>query len=165
MTTPQDAASEPPGLPDQRSCRTTCISGLSPTAPRWQTLILGCLAALVVCTHFRGSVAAEAAAFTITRPHASLRATLATSGDFSVRTDRLPLPTDGGSYPFAEVVSAPNQRHLLLSVCTASPTDENHGSMAIDRTAAGWQITGTHRGLKVDVGLEFSAASLPALRL
>lgn len=113
----------------------------------------------------RGTVSAEAAAFTINRPHASLRAGLAAAGDFTVRTDRLPLPADGGTYPFAEVGSASAPSHLLLTVCTACPTGDNHGPLALRRTATGWQITGTHRGLKVDVGLDFSVAAPPAVRL
>lgn len=113
----------------------------------------------------QGAVAAEAAAFTITRPHATLRALLAAAGDFTVRTDRLPLPADGGTYPFTEVVSASAPSHRLLTVCTACPAGDNHGALALRRTAAGWQITGTHRSLKVDVGLDFSAAAPPTVRL
>jgi hypothetical protein len=113
----------------------------------------------------QGAVAAEATAFTITRPHATLHALLAAAGDFIVRTDRLPLPADGGIYPYAEVVSASAPKHLLLTVCTACPAGKNHGPLALRHTAAGWQITGTHRGLNVDIGLDFSVAALPAVRL
>lgn len=112
-----------------------------------------------------GSVTAEAAAFTIARPHASLRATLAASSDFSARIDCLPLPADGGSYPFAEIVSAPANSHLLLSVCTVSPAGEDHGPMNLQRTATGWQITGLHRGLKVGLSIDFSGSKPPVARL
>ena len=79
-------------------------------------------------------------------------------------TAALPLPADGGSYPFAEVVSASAPSHRLLTVCTACPARENHGALTLQRTTAGWQITGTNRGLKVDVSLDFSVAAPPAVR-
>ena len=131
------------------------LSTALPVQTRWQ----------VYHNDDHGAVTAEAAAFTITRPHASLHATLAAAGAFTVRTDRLPLPTDGGIYPFAEVVSAPALSHLLLTVCTACPAGDGHGALALRRTTAGWQISGSHRGLKVDVGLDFSVAAPPAVRL
>jgi len=108
-----------------------------------------------------GSVSADHATFTITRPHASLRALTTGAGDLGVSTANLPLPADGGIYPFAEVCSAPASAHLLLTVCTAAPRGEAHGALTVSRQGADWLVTGRHRGRTVNVTLTPRADSFP----
>jgi len=108
-----------------------------------------------------GSVAAEAATFTITRPHATLRAHVAGAGSLAVTTANLPLPAEGGTYPFAEVCSAPANTHRLLTVCTAAPRGEVHGAFTVSRQGDDWLVTGRHRGRTVNVTLTSRVDSLP----
>jgi hypothetical protein len=111
----------------------------------------------------RGAVATDGAGFVVTRPHATLRARVAGTGAVTVRGDRLPLPAEGGVYPFAEVVSPAAITHELLTVATAAPAGEAHGEIAVTRDAEGWHIAGEHRGRRVDHHLVVTA-DLPSLR-
>ncbi len=110
----------------------------------------------------RGQVTAADSGFTITRPHATLQATLAAAGGCTASAGQLPLPEAGGRYPFAEVTSAPALTHTLLTVCTAAPHGAAHGRLALNRTAQGWRIHGTHRALTLDLHLEFAANAFPS---
>ncbi len=98
-----------------------------------------------------GSVGADHARFTITRPHATLRALATAAGDLAVTTANLPLPADGGIYPFAEVCSAPATAHRLLTVCTTAPRGEDHGAITVSRHGDNWLVTGQHRNRTVNV--------------
>ena len=96
-----------------------------------------------------GSVCAAHTAFTVTRPHATLQALATGAGDLAVTTAHLPLPADGGTYPFAEICSAPASTHTLLTVCTAAPRGDAHGALTVSRQGANWLVTGRHRSRTV----------------
>lgn len=110
-----------------------------------------------------GSVSADLATFTITRPHASLRAIVAGAGDLTVTTANLPLPVDGGIYPFAEVCSAPATTHNLLTFCTAAPRGEAHGPLTFSPQGDFWLATGNHRSRTVKVTLTPRADGFPRM--
>lgn len=111
----------------------------------------------------RGAVTTEGNTFTITRPQATLRAVTAANAGFTIRADRLPLPDSGGSYPFAAVTSAAATEHCLLTVCTAAPAGEAHGTIALESSGETWQITGTHRGRAVCVMIKPVANGAPVV--
>ena len=113
----------------------------------------------------RGAVTTDGHTFTITRPHATLRAVPAGNAGFTVTADRLPLPAEGGSYPFATVTSAPAAEHCLLTVCTAVPAGESHGTIAVETSGETWQVTGTHRGRSLRVTIKPVANGAPIVTL
>ncbi|MCC6416465.1 MAG: heparinase II/III family protein [Opitutaceae bacterium] len=119
------------------------LSQALPVQTRWQ----------VYNDDGHGAVAADDTGFTITRPHASLRATVSATGAVSLKTGALPMPPAEGVYPFAEVVSPSAPRHHLLTVCTAAPTNEAHAVWTITPAPDGWQVAGAHRGRIVDLRL------------
>lgn len=111
----------------------------------------------------QGSATTAAHTFTITRPHATLRATVAADGQLTLGTGRLALPEAGGLYPFAEVVSAPAREHTLLTVCTATPQGEGHGDLTLTPTGSTWTVTGRHRQREVRVAFTLHASAAPTV--
>lgn len=107
-----------------------------------------------------GAAIAGATGFTITRPHASLRATV-TAASLNLKTETLPLPVSEGTYPFVEVTSAAAQAHRLLTVCTAAPTGESHAAFNLTSTAEGWLISGTHRARTIDLRIHPQTHGVP----
>lgn len=99
----------------------------------------------------QGAVEAAESKFTITRPHATLAATVRAAGELTVRTGRLALPVEEGMQPYAEVESAAGLTHEILTVATAQQTGGLHGAMAIERQDGGWKVQGTHNGRQVNV--------------
>jgi hypothetical protein len=112
----------------------------------------------------KGTATAAGTAFGIARPLASLRATLAATGSVSAATGRLALPEGEGIFPFVEVVSASATAHEVLTACTSAPAGGPHGTLTLTREAAGWRVTGTHAGQKVNVTLH-TAAAVPAITI
>lgn len=111
----------------------------------------------------RAEVRAENGSFGITRPLASLRAQVATTGASpTVQTGRLALPDTEGVFPYAEIVSASATYHEVLTACTAAPSGGPHGALTVIREASGWRLTGTHAGRNVDVTLD-TTADAPAI--
>ena len=100
-----------------------------------------------------GAVTTDGATFSITRPHATLRAATAGTGVLTVTADQLPLPAEGGSYPFAAVTSAPALEHCLITVCTTAPREESPGQLTAVLACNSWQIVGTHRHRAIRVTL------------
>jgi hypothetical protein len=98
-------------------------------------------------------VEASAATFRIARPLASVQATVAAGGAFSVRADRLALPADEGVFPFAEVLSAPATTHTILTVASTAPAGAPHGTLAVQAQEGGWFVTGQHRGRTIRAAL------------
>jgi hypothetical protein len=112
----------------------------------------------------KGVATATGMTFGIDRPLASLRATLAATGSISAATGKLALPESLGVFPYVEVVSASATSHEVLTVCTAAPAGGPHGTLTVTREAAGWRVTGSHSGQKVNVTLQTTAA-VPALTI
>ena len=112
----------------------------------------------------RGSCAAATNGFTITRPFANVRGTVHSAGVVTCATGRHDLPEIEGVHHFVEAVSAAAASHELLTIATAAPTGGAHGTLAVTREAAGWRVTGTHAGQKVNVTLR-TADTLPAIAI
>lgn len=113
----------------------------------------------------KGAVNAKDATFMITRPHATLNAVAAASGTIAVTGESLPLPADGGVYPFAAVTSAPALEHCLVTICTAAPKGESHGQLTAELHGDHWLIAGTHRQRTVNVTLRPVADGAPVVTL
>ncbi len=111
----------------------------------------------------QGSVATAASTFTITRPHATLRAITAAAGELAVNPGRLAIPEAGGIYPFAEVSSPAGLDHQLLTVCTATPQGAGHGELKLARNGATWTVTGRHRDRDVRVTFALNSTSAPTV--
>lgn len=100
--------------------------------------------------------------FVITRPHAGLRASAhRLGGEPDVALRQLDLPAEEGVFPFVEVTSPAAAHHVLLTVAAAHPTADAPGDLRVSTRASGWTITGTHRGLPVNVAVDPSRAILP----
>ena len=98
-----------------------------------------------------GSVTASADGFAISRPHATLAATVHSAGALTVRADKLALPAEEGIQPFAEVGSAGALTHEILTVASAQKAGGTHGAFAVSREGAGWRVRGSHNGRAVAV--------------
>jgi hypothetical protein len=102
----------------------------------------------------KGAATAAGTTFGIDRPLASLRATLAATGTVAAATGKLALPESIGVFPFVEATSASATSHEILTACTSAPAGGPHGALTVMREAAGWRVTGTHAGQKVNVTLQ-----------
>lgn len=111
----------------------------------------------------RGAATAQPDGFRITRPHASLHATVHSPGALQCSTGRLDLPPEDGIHPFAEVATAAAGTHEVLTVCSAAPAGEAHGQLRVRREGESWIVAGSHRGLAVNVTLRAPAGGLPTL--
>ena len=88
---------------------------------------------------------------------ASLRARVASRAAVAVSAGRLAIPAAGGVYPFAQVASAPSQRHSILTVCTAAPAGSDHGVLSLEPDATGWTVRGAHGGRAVSARIDEAA--------
>ncbi|MFI5355881.1 MAG: heparinase II/III family protein [Opitutales bacterium] len=106
----------------------------------------------------KGTVAATAGGFSITRPHATLEARVTAAHPATVQVSRLPLPDTEGVYPFAEIDSPAALAHEVLTVCTAAPAGGTHGVLHSRRSGPGWVIEGSHRNRPVALELKTDRA-------
>lgn len=106
-----------------------------------------------------GSATTEGDAFAIVRPSASARARVLGTSAVTCASKRHDLPEEEGVHPFVEAAAVAAPSHDLLTICTAAPTGQSHGALSAERTANGWRVTGTHRGLPVAVSLDVSGAT------
>ena len=97
--------------------------------------------------------------FTITRPHASLVGRMASRNGAVLRAGKLALEEETGMYQFAEIASPEGAEHEILTVGTARPAGKTHGKLKITPKAGGWQVTGTHGGLRVNVRIAVGAGN------
>jgi hypothetical protein len=97
----------------------------------------------------KGSVTASDNGFRITRPHAHLQASVYGSAGITVRTATLPLAAEHGVHPFAEVQAQESNEHILLTVCTAQESDKGHGTLTVQRSGSGFEISGRHNARSV----------------
>ena len=110
-----------------------------------------------------GRATAGAQGFLITRPRATLTATIYAAGAVKVKTGQLGLPADDGVFPYAEVESAAANRHEVLTVALAQAAGGQSGTLAAAHDGAGWHITGEHQGRKVDVRITLGADGVPTV--
>lgn len=113
-----------------------------------------------------GSATASGSSFRITRPFASLDASVHSRGSIACSSLRLDLPESEGVFPFVEAVSAPATSHVLLTVAAAQPTGDKHPSeklRAVEERGI-WRVTGSHRGRRIDVTID-PATTLPVITI
>jgi hypothetical protein len=114
----------------------------------------------------RGTVSANANAFGIERPRATLVAAVhSTVGPVECTARQLELPTAEGVYPFIESVSARATRHELLTVVTTAPSGESHGHLTALHQNGVWTVKGSHRRRPIAVSISTSAPGLPVIRV
>jgi hypothetical protein len=113
-----------------------------------------------------GSATATGSGFQIMRPSARLIGSVHSEGTVACSRLQHDLPETEGVHPFVEAVSAPATSHALLTVARAQPTTEARapGDVDVTRNGSTWRVTGTHRGLKVNVTIDASGA-LPAITI
>lgn len=101
-----------------------------------------------------GRTEAGEATFRISRPLASLEATVAARGACVVRAARLPLPEAEGVFPFVEIASAAALSHTILTVASTAPAGVPHGRVAVEAVDGGWLVAGQHRGRTIRATLK-----------
>jgi hypothetical protein len=111
----------------------------------------------------RGRAEATGTSFTITRPHATLAASVHASGAVDAAVGRLALPDFEGSHPYVEVTSVAALSHEMLTVTTAQKAGGAHGALTVTREGAGWRVRGAHHGRAVDVLVVVSADGPPVV--
>jgi hypothetical protein len=110
----------------------------------------------------RASARAAGTGFTISRPRAGVQGSCHTlSGEPTVERDILDLPEENAEFPFIAATSPSGTSHALLTVTTAVPAGETHGDLKVERTDTGWHVTGSHRGLAIDVSVDAARTTLP----
>jgi hypothetical protein len=82
-----------------------------------------------------------------------------------VRADLLPLEEKVGIFPFAEIHAAAAAEHEILTVCSACPTGETHGTLTLTQAGGTWRVQGTHGGRKVDVSLTAAGNAAPTVQV
>jgi hypothetical protein len=114
----------------------------------------------------KGIALASGSNFEIGRPFASLAATVHSPGAVTCSVLKHDLPESEGLHPFIEAVSPPATEHILLTIAGAQPATESRapGKLAVTRNGVVWLVTGTHRGLKVNVTIDPSL-SVPAITI
>ncbi len=84
---------------------------------------------------------------------APLHARVAAGGRFHNR--RWPTstcPPSEGVFPFRRgSVPAPALAHAILTACTAAPSGDAHGKIALSQEGSVWRARGAHREQKIDV--------------
>ncbi|MBP7141121.1 MAG: heparinase II/III family protein [Opitutaceae bacterium] len=113
-----------------------------------------------------GTAKANGSQFSITRPFASLNASVHSSGGIACSVLKQDLPESEGIHPFVEAVSSSAASHVLLTVATAQPSPEpqSQGDLHVIGEHGAWRVTGSHRGRKVNVLID-PAGALPAITL
>src|SRR5690606_27214559 len=88
-----------------------------------------------------GTATANANAFGIQRPHATLAATVhSPAGPVACAARQLDMPAAEGVFPFAESVSASALRHELLTVASTAPAGESHGRLTASHQNGAWTV-------------------------
>lgn len=136
-------------------CDQVRLNSALPVQTRWQ----------VPNEDGHGTLTMAGNTFSIGRPHATLLAETAGPAPFAVTAERLPLPEDGGIYPFAAVTSPAAKEHCLITVCTAAPAGEANGPVTVAESCNTWQIAGTHRSRSVRVTIKPVAEGAPVVVL
>ena len=114
----------------------------------------------------RGTARASTNTFSIQRPHATLSAAVHSSaGPVPCVTGQLNLPAVEGVFPFAQALSDNALRHELLTVASAAPAGDMHGSLIARHRDGAWTVDGTHRGRAVAVTLTTSGEGVPVIRV
>ncbi|HND63031.1 MAG TPA: heparinase II/III family protein, partial [Opitutaceae bacterium] len=112
-----------------------------------------------------GKTSVAGSAFTISRPGATLRATVTGLAPGHLVAANLPLPAASGVYPYVEYTSDAAAVHEFVTVCTTAPAGGEHGTLAVTRKRDGWSIEGLHRGQMVKLHLGSAAQGVPTVEL
>lgn len=92
--------------------------------------------------------------FTITRPHAHMRAKVLARGETSIKSGRIDMPLEEGEHPLIEVESASATEHAVLAGCLAQKSDLEVGELKLQQEGDVWRISGSNNGLVVEVKIE-----------
>ena len=114
----------------------------------------------------KGEAIATGNGFEIRRPFAGVAVAVHSATPVNCSVLKHDLPESEGVHPFVEAVSPAATEHTLLTVACAHPSSESPapGQLTVSRQGAGWHVTGTHRGRKVDVILDPNGA-VPAITI
>lgn len=102
---------------------------------------------------------------TIQRPQVSAQLTFATTGDVALRTGKLDLPDSEGAFPFLEAESATATEHTVLTVTSAAPKGQSHGSFKVTREGTGWRVQGQHSNRTINAFVGLTAAGAPDVKV
>jgi hypothetical protein len=107
-----------------------------------------------------GAATVAGSTFQITRPFAAADAFVRSDGAVTCTAQKHDLPESEGTHPFVEAASAAATSHTLLTVVAARPATEARpaGALSVAREGNLWRIGGTHRGQKINVTIDSSAA-------
>jgi len=98
----------------------------------------------------KGEVAICEHGFKVTRPHATLHASVATLQTRTIEIGHLPVEDEEEKYPFAEISCPESNHHEILTFATAAPTGGTHGTLSCEHSESGWHIQGSHGGRVID---------------
>ena len=112
----------------------------------------------------KGQVAICEHGFKVTRPHASLHTSVATLQTRTIEIGHLPIEDEVEKYPFAEISCPASNHHEILTLATATPTDDTHGKLTCEHSESGWHIQGEHGGREINVTIN-TEAEIPQILL
>ncbi|HTO94047.1 MAG TPA: heparinase II/III family protein, partial [Bacteroidota bacterium] len=110
----------------------------------------------------KGSVAAEAGAFLIRRPLAVARTLARGSGQITVRTGALGVPASNGTFPYAEVESAPATDHTILTLCAVRGADQPEPTATVAGEGTHWRVTAGGGPAAIDID---AAGEIPTVTI
>lgn len=112
----------------------------------------------------QGQVTTTDRGFTVTRPHATLQAQVATLQTRTIEVGHLPIENEEENYPYAEISCPESNHHEILTIATAAPSSGIHGNLICEHSETGWHIRGTHDGREIDVTVS-TGTDIPSIVL
>lgn len=112
----------------------------------------------------KGQVVTCEHGFKVSRPHATLHASVGTLHTRTIETSKLPIKNEEEKFPYVEISSPAFTHHEILTVSTAAPPDGKHGELTCEHAESGWHIHGTHGGRKIDLQIN-TASAIPQVIL
>jgi len=110
----------------------------------------------------KGSVTAEADAFVVRRPLAVAHTLARAAGQVTVRTGTLGVPASNGTFPYAEVESAPALEHTILTLCSVRGADQPEAAARCTGEGVRWQISAGSTPATIDVD---AAGDIPTVTI
>lgn len=99
----------------------------------------------------KGQVETGEHGFKVTRPHASLQASVASPQPHTIEVGHLPIENEEKNYPFAEIMCPASRYHEILTIATATPSGGSHGKLSCEHSENSWHIHGSHGNRQVDL--------------
>lgn len=111
-----------------------------------------------------GQLSTNDKGFTVTRPHATLQAQVATLQTRTIEVGHLPIENEKENYPYAEISCPESERHEILTIATATPSGGTHGTLTREHSETGWRIHGSHGGREIDLAIN-TTTKIPQITL